>query len=666
MKTLSLKLSVLFTLLYICAQAQNWTGNINSDWNNSSNWSSWPLNGEDIMIDTANYTGAGASPVITTASVFSPDGVTIQNGAFVTIQNNLTANGRIEIIGEGTVVMIAGGSVHAAGSGSRGRFIVAEGAQTTMNGGNLLCEERLISELGGTFILNGGTINTEELALVDGNPDENSSFIQNGGTIVLGAELAFENESGAFEPFFLMNNGSLTVNGNVSWLGEAPGAGTPRMILKGGNISIDGNILNSPGSTVNLYLEINDSAAVEFSGASISLLFPNDTLLQKGLSELMITGPSSIINNGVFHAENTSTDFEGTVNLTGTGVYSFNTIDIRPAGTLQHTSPATISIKGNINNDGVFAGNLNTVVMNGFSPQFIGGSNVTAFHHLAINNSSDVSLNRETSVSGTLQLINGRINTSAVNMLVMQDNSLTSGASDSSFVNGPLKKIGNDAFIFHVGKISGQGNIGISAPSDLNDAFIAEYFNTAYSDTTSLNAPLGSVSSREYWNLEQSMGSDSIVVNLFWNDAAASGIVSCTDLTIAQWNGTAWNNVPAQASGDCVSGSGNVQSLQLLQDKGIVTFGSVTFTTSVEQIKKAEEFNIFPNPAIRGSDLTVILSDSNDAEILVIYDHAGRIIREIRIKERVVKVFQDLAPGIYFISVSSKKNERPVKKLIVN
>lgn len=58
----------------------------------------------------------------------------------------------------------------------------------------------------------------------------------------------------------------------------------------------------------------------------------------------------------------------------------------------------------------------------------------------------------------------------------MKAGSVAIGASNSSFVSGPIKKVGNSTFKFPVGKNSSQNTIEISAPSNSTDAFIAEYF----------------------------------------------------------------------------------------------------------------------------------------------------------------------------------------------
>ncbi|MBK8698311.1 MAG: hypothetical protein IPN29_01655 [Saprospiraceae bacterium] len=63
------------------------------------------------------------------------------------------------------------------------------------------------------------------------------------------------------------------------------------------------------------------------------------------------------------------------------------------------------------------------------------------------------------------------------------NNANYSGASNISFVNGSCKKIGNDAFIFPVGKENKIAPISIAAPAFTTDAFRAEYFMSVPHDS---------------------------------------------------------------------------------------------------------------------------------------------------------------------------------------
>ena len=65
---------------------KEWTGDVSSDWNNSSNWNGgFPSSTEHAVINPANYTGAGASPIVSAASSFRPYSLQVLNGATLTM-----------------------------------------------------------------------------------------------------------------------------------------------------------------------------------------------------------------------------------------------------------------------------------------------------------------------------------------------------------------------------------------------------------------------------------------------------------------------------------------------------------------------------------------------------------------------------------------------------
>ncbi len=77
----------------------------------------------------------------------------------------------------------------------------------------------------------------------------------------------------------------------------------------------------------------------------------------------------------------------------------------------------------------------------------------------------------------------------------------------NSFVDGPLRKIGDNDFIFPVGKVgSGLHKIGIdfaSAPNNTT-AFTAQYFRSNPQTLSTTLAPtLVKLSACEYWTLDR-------------------------------------------------------------------------------------------------------------------------------------------------------------------
>jgi len=651
-----------FTALSL--NAQHWTGSVSSDWNNSANWSSWPLNGDNITIDPLTYSGAAVSPVISAASVFSPDKITIQNGAVLSIQHNLSTGDDINILGAGTQVNISSGTINVA-PGNNGRFIISDGATVSISNGTLNADQRLLVELGGLFTLNGGQVNVGEvLALSDGNADGSSLLNMNGGSISIGQELAFENELGAYFPAFNMSAGTVTVNGDVVWLGTAPGSGAARLISTGGTIAISGNVLNMPASTMNLYIHAGGTSAISIGGTLIDMDQAADTLLQSGSSSITLNGTGSWNNNGIVLSE-ANTFFNGNSTLTGTGSYVFHNIAIAALKSLTHTSPATITVTGNFTNNGTFTANTNGVILAGNVPQTIGGSVSTAFYNLAVNHSSTgITFAAPQSVSGTLDLSNGVLYTGATNLLTIADNATSTGGSDSSFVNGPVKKTGNDAFIFPVGKNGKWRRLAMAAPLNTSAECTVEYFDNAHSAAGPLTAPLTGVSTLEYWSVEQSVTGDPYHVELYWEDASMSGI-SCTDLTMAQWNGSAWVNVPATASGTCSgTGSGLLSADTLTTGNGAFTFGSTAITTGISSVEAAaQDMKVFPNPASAGAAISIIVPFA--IEQITITGLDGRIVlQRDDLRSGTLQLNHPVSPGMYYV-IARGKTEQSVQKLII-
>ncbi|HEX4956584.1 MAG TPA: T9SS type A sorting domain-containing protein, partial [Lacibacter sp.] len=106
-------------------------------------------------------------------------------------------------------------------------------------------------------------------------------------------------------------------------------------------------------------------------------------------------------------------------------------------------------------------------------------------------------------------------------------NNRISGGTDNSFVNGPMRKIGNDNFVFPVGKplmsspnVGGHRLIAISAPANITDAFTAEFYlgnaNLMGNIVPSAAPWVVRVSACEYWRLERSTGNSNVNVTLSW------------------------------------------------------------------------------------------------------------------------------------------------------
>lgn len=591
---LTKSLTIIFLALGGFVYSQNWTGNVNSDWNNASNWSSWPLNNQDIVINPALYTGNAASPIISSNSTFSPAAVDLLNGADLIINANLTTQDDVNAIGIGTSITVNAGTFNVnPGNGGRliidlgatmlqtngtvlvdERFIAGEDAVITINNGNASSGERLLMDLGGQFIQNGGTVSVAQtFAMADGNVNGPSKYTLNGGSLSITGEMGFENEAGNFEPTFILNGGTLTVNGTMFWFGAAPGSGTPRFISTGGTVSVNGIIENMLGSTVNMYMSIGGNSTFNYSGNLIQSINVTDSILQHGASSLVFTGTNSILNAGVFEAHNNVlTTFNGTTTIGGTGSYNLANVLIEPNKSL--TLNQHLSLKNDFIKNGSFNAQTFTTSFVGTSLQQINGTGFTNFYDLSINNASDVLLQQAIKVNHLLNLTLGKITSSTTNSIELVDNATTNGGNNLSFVNGPLKKTGNDAFFFPIGKNNLFAGLTITAPSTVASQYTAEYFDQAYSTLTPVVSPLSAVSPTGYWNLTKTVPSDQVQVELHWSDASQSGVSNCAALSVAHWDVSSWTSLLSTSAGSCIgNASGSVQTNQSTSNSGIFTLG---------------------------------------------------------------------------------------------
>ena len=116
-------------------------------------------------------------------------------------------------------------------------------------------------------------------------------------------------------------------------------------------------------------------------------------------------------------------------------------------------------------------------------------------------------------------------------------------------MDGPVKKIGNDAFVFPIGDSTIWARIAITAPSSSTDAFTAQYFASKHVDANNTDAALNNSSVVEYWTLDRTAGGSGVQVTLHWEDSARSGIddAATADLVVARYNGSNWIDVGQNA-----------------------------------------------------------------------------------------------------------------------
>ena len=93
-------------------------------------------------------------------------------------------------------------------------------------------------------------------------------------------------------------------------------------------------------------------------------------------------------------------------------------------------------------------------------------------------------------------------------------------ATNLSYINGPLMKIGDDAFTFPGGENNLLRTIGMNiGTANINNVFTAEYFyqNPQVVYGSAIDPSLDHISSCEYWTLKQNVGSSLKNVTLSWS-----------------------------------------------------------------------------------------------------------------------------------------------------
>ncbi|MBP6512579.1 MAG: hypothetical protein KA347_07915, partial [Bacteroidia bacterium] len=203
--------------------------------------------------------------------------------------------------------------------------------------------------------------------------------------------------------------------------------------------------------------------------------------------------------------------------------------------------------------------------------EFGGGSNTLTFNKLIVDKAGgSVTLNQPITIDSLLQLISGIIYTDTI--ITLKATATTAGASNQSFVDGTVKKIGNTAFVFPVGDEGHHYPLEISAPSNSTDAFSVNYKNEFHNESDSADTSLTYISRCQFWNIKRLTGSSNVSVKLYW-DSLGCGVYDTSGLVLTSWNGTKW------IDNGCTSISGNAKFGSLWSSSTLTSFLKVTLAS---------------------------------------------------------------------------------------
>ncbi|MBI3511789.1 MAG: T9SS type A sorting domain-containing protein [Bacteroidetes bacterium] len=507
-----------------------------------------------------------------------------------------------------------------------------------------------------------------------------------------------------------MLGGAISCAGNLFLLSGSTG-GYANVILKGpgtqyysspnSNPRMDHLVIDKISGSVLPALNTHKFSVGSFSLLSGTFLAPQDTFFIGGIhsqSCALFTHTVGIFDHNnaavVLDPQSGSTGLNFTMSLSGSNT-PFNNIIVRniqsPANSSVLISAgdtlfnegnllleegmvngSVMQTEGDVTIGAGYAGGNAKLLFSGKNPQSLDASANTSGYKgtIVINKLLDVvTLSSPLFISSPgqqVEFVKGNIISSSVNLLTFGDNTSCTGANDSSFVNGPVSKKGDDAFEFPVGT---NGTVfaplKIDASNDVTNEFIVSYSENDPSPvypSWSLGAGVYSISSCEYWNVTHVQGTTGVRAWLSWNSSRSCTSSASAQIIVAQWDGTMWQNKGALAvTGNTTTGF--VQSSSLVNN-GVVTLGS-SAPLGVNAASENFSVAIFPVPA---SDVLHIRCMQDDAYACV-YDVNGNKIFEELLNPGTTEIpVSSFAKGNYFLLVSfphaTSTGSNPVMKKV--
>lgn len=264
-----------------------------------------------------------------------------------------------------------------------------------------------------------------------------------------------------------------------------------------------------------------------------------------GAKSYTSTGTTSVNINGQFRINpgvNYSLNFSGDFIIRGDLLHLGNVFDVSSGS---HNN--SISIRKNVEQSGTITesgSGFPVIELNGNGTQAISVSGIiNESNTLRINNSAGATLQKPLAISHRLELIRGNLKTTSANLLIVHDNAICSGGSIMSFIEGPVKKVGDDDFEFPVGKQGDYAPVSISGTGSSSDEFEAEYFfgNPSMLFGTSADHPsIVRVSRLEYWKLNRTSGTSPKKITM--SVRTYSNATLLENLVISRWDamGNIW------------------------------------------------------------------------------------------------------------------------------
>jgi hypothetical protein len=596
------------------------------------------LAGGTISGPSTTVTGASGCSTIINANA----GFTISSGTMNLLSGNITGGGGNATVNvSGAALTISGGTINLNSSASAGTTgsnatlnvsscsisgspVINMTSSTTTGGGgsgNFTCS--------GAFSMSGGTFNlcaTSGSGTGSGSMDIDGDMTLSGGTFSISSSTTSAAASG---------NGTITVAGNFSQTTSAASFTKTGSASATATITMDGlttgiTAESTNGFTGTIIFNIDQGggaltakctipAAKTFTVNSGTTLNLEDNSFNTGYDLQVVSGASLKVSGTMNVNSQATLDLLGNVITdASTGAGTFN-LNLDAMLITQHTGGITLLASGASGCVQVTGGrsysSAASYTYNGTAAQVTGnGLPTTMTGTLNIANtlapaSGGVTLSQATTINSPGQLTfggatNGRLITTSTNLITLGDDVICSptGGSAAKFVDGPIRKVGDDIFIFPTGDVyTATGSVSTAkwarisittAPASTTDAFTAEYVkmndpcNVSQVVSPTNGAGVNHVSYKEYWNLTRDAGSSTPPVKLYWETGSSSttlgsGISSTAsaDLHVAECIASTWTDMGAGTVTGTAAGPGTITSTVTATYSSSTTAMPFTFMT---------------------------------------------------------------------------------------
>ncbi|MEO5570261.1 MAG: T9SS type A sorting domain-containing protein [Bacteroidia bacterium] len=489
------------------------------------------------------HSSGGTLTMTGAAKIITGSGINLYNlviNGTVTLNNALAVSGDFTVNGSfsgiANTVTMNGAAKTISGIGTIGFYgLSIQGSVSTSNSFSL--SSNFTVAPGGSFNAIAGTATITGSGTLSGTANLYNFTINNGRTLTLGST-AILGIAGVFTKNGTLNvitNTTNTVNYNAAMSQTIVNTLYNNLILSNGGIKTA-----AAGFTINNDLTVN--SGVTFASSSFAFTirhnFTNNGILNSGISTINFTGNPASIN--------------------GSATSAFYNLVMAAGSAISLNSP--VAIKKDFTANGVFNSGVQRVNFTGNVSSVISGTaSPILFADLEQSKTgSFTTLNTPVEVNGILTLTNGIIFSSATNLLTLDNNTTSTSGTSSSYIDGPIKKIGNQPFTFPVGNGGYFHPLTISSPVSATNDYTAQYFAAnpdVFYSVNSKDLSLNHLSTCEYWNLERGDACPDVKVTLSW-DVNSCGVDNLVDLRVAQWNGVLWKDFGnGGTSGSTTSGT---------------------------------------------------------------------------------------------------------------